>query len=189
MSQKHLFDRIYNIILTKGSGPTIEALNAMYECYIRHGHGNTLQVDNAAYVRREFVRILEEAQDYRDESSSRGIIATDRDFFERQKIASDLLVPDLTIVENKETIFYDKSVVVTGVFSKYPNRNFLAEKLRNLGADINTAISKKTNIVCLGGNGVGPAKMAKVIELKSEGYDIIVLEEYEVYEILDNSKI
>ena len=78
--------------------------------------------------------------------------------------------------------------MVTGVFFKYPIRNFLADELKKLGADVNTSISKNTNIVCLGGTGVGPAKMETVKKLQASGIDIKVISEEELYEILKNSK-
>lgn len=92
---------------------------------------------------------------------------------------------DETLVEDKSTPFFNKKVVVTGVFLNYPDRNELGIKLKNLGADICTSISSKTNIVVMGANA-GPAKQKKIEELNSKGYDIKVIHEAELKNILDN---
>lgn len=63
--------------------------------------------------------------------------------FEANKISKENLVQDLSSVQNSDTLFYDKKVVITGKFSKYPERNDLASLLKSYGADINQNISKK----------------------------------------------
>lgn len=82
-------------------------------------------------------------------------------------------------IENKETPFFHAKTVITGVFTAYPNRDELGKILQSLGADINTSISKKTNIVVVG-SGAGPAKMKKIEELRNEGFDIRVIFEPEL---------
>lgn len=86
-------------------------------------------------------------------------------------------------VENKDTPFFHARTVITGVFTAYPNRDALGKMLQSLGADINTAISKKTDIVVVG-NGAGPSKMKKIEDLRTEGYDIRVIFEPELISIL-----
>lgn len=86
-------------------------------------------------------------------------------------------------IENKDTIFFHSSVVITGTFIKYPDRNELGKMLRALGADINTSISSKTTIVVMG-NGAGPAKMKKVEDLRAKGNDIRVINEQELIKLL-----
>ena len=56
--------------------------------------------------------------------------------------------------------------------------------LRSYGADINTSISSKTDIVIVG-QGAGPSKMRKIEELREKGIDIRVIEEPELLQILD----
>lgn len=56
--------------------------------------------------------------------------------------------------------------------------------LRSYGADINTSISSKTDIVIVG-QGAGPSKMRKIEELREKGADIRVIEEPELLQILD----
>ncbi|GAB6120973.1 exonuclease domain-containing protein [Dysgonomonas termitidis] len=99
-------------------------------------------------------------------------------------IESAAKVQDLGCVTNKETIFYDKKVVISGVFDRYPLRNDLALLLKGYGSDINGSISSKTNIFVVGKDS-GPKKMEKVFELNDQGYNIQILEEEQLYKLLD----
>ncbi len=85
---------------------------------------------------------------------------------------------DDNAIENKDSIFYNSTVVITGVFEKFDSRDELAEKLQSLGAKITSSISKKTTHVLVGDNA-GPAKIEKIRQLQSEGYPIIMLREFE----------
>lgn len=88
-------------------------------------------------------------------------------------------------IEDKSTPFFHARTVITGIFDAYPNRNDLGIKLQSLGADINTSISKKTNVVVIG-SGAGPSKMKKIEELQSAGYDIRIIYEPELIDILEH---
>jgi len=99
-------------------------------------------------------------------------------------ISSDTKVQDLTIVINENTIFYNQKVVISGVFTNYPKRNDLGLLLKNFGADINGAISSKTNLFIVG-NDCGPKKMEKAFELIGSGHNIRIIEEKELYKILE----
>lgn len=88
-----------------------------------------------------------------------------------EPIRKDLLMPDLENAD-KESPFYNKKVVITGIFSI--ERNDLAELLKNMGAYINTSISRKTDFVFVG-DEPGPSKMNKLEELINEGYDIKII--------------
>ena len=68
-----------------------------------------------------------------------------------RKYEHDTLMPlSEEEIENKDTIFFQKKVVITGVFCAYPDRDELGSILKSFGADINTTISGKTNIVIVG---------------------------------------
>ncbi|MBP1637265.1 MAG: hypothetical protein H6Q18_54 [Bacteroidetes bacterium] len=186
MSQKEIFERIYNIVLLRGIDRTLEAIDAMYESYCKLDKGDSEQLtEDIVAIKNELKEIFFDSQYYKDSMHNRGLTEVDRNFFMKNKISKELLVKDLSIVEKEDTIFYDKRVVLTGVFSRYPVRNFLADKLKKLGADLNTSVSKKTEIVCLGGVGVGPSKMAKIVELQNSGVEIMLIEELDLYKILD----
>lgn len=88
----------------------------------------------------------------------------------------------------KDTIFYKKKVVFTGILEKFPDRDEIASILRQYGADVNGSISKKTDIV-IKGAGAGPSKMKKIQELQEQGCSIRVIEEPEFIEILQREGI
>ncbi|QIK56079.1 hypothetical protein G7051_17615 [Dysgonomonas sp. HDW5B] len=100
-------------------------------------------------------------------------------------IASETKIQDLSIVNNTNTLFYDKKIVISGVFERFPVRNDLGILLKNYGADINGSISRKTNIFIVG-NDCGPSKLQKALELKDNNINILILEEKELYSILDS---
>lgn len=83
-------------------------------------------------------------------------------------ISSDLLVKDLENAD-PDSPFYDKKLVITGVFSI--DREELAIIARKMGADINRSISSKTEIVLVGYDA-GPKKLEKIVELQNKGFDI-----------------
>ncbi len=90
-------------------------------------------------------------------------------------------------VQNQDTPFFHAKVVITGTFSAYPNRNELGQLLQALGADIDTAISKRTNVVVMG-QGAGPAKVKKIEDLRANGHDIRIIYEEELKQILNYGK-
>lgn len=87
-------------------------------------------------------------------------------------------------VECKETPFFHKKVVLTGTLFSYPKREEIACILRKYGADINTSISKVTDIV-VAGSGAGPSKMKKIDDFNSQGCNIRVILENELLEIME----
>ncbi len=101
----------------------------------------------------------------------------------RQNITGDVLKPDLINVENINNPFYNKKVVISGTYETWPDRTDLAKILKNLGADIDTSVSKRTNILCAG-TGVGPSKIRKMQQNIEEGFDSIILSEKEIIELL-----
>lgn len=105
---------------------------------------------------------------------------------EKRKISKKTLsIPTDEEIKNKDTIFYRSNCVITGTFSRYEMRETLAGILRELGADINTAISGKTTLVCMG-EGAGWKKIEKIEERIADGQQIKVVNEEELYKILDS---
>lgn len=88
-------------------------------------------------------------------------------------------------IVNKDSIFYNATVVITGVFEKFPDRDALAAKLQSLGAKVSSSISKKTTHV-LAGEGCGPKKIEKIRELQDSGIDIVVLREHQFSNIISS---
>ena len=98
------------------------------------------------------------------------------ELFGRKDIDSHLLRPNLD-VSNKDNPFYNKRVVFTGDLDGM-ERAVAAQLIQALGADINTTISKRTNIVIVG-RAPGPSKMNKIDALMAEGYGIRLMGEEE----------
>ena len=108
---------------------------------------------------------------------------------QKRKMSSETKKPlNPEDVENKETPFFNQKIVLTGILTYYPEREEIAEILRRYGADINTSISRKTNIVIVGA-GAGPSKMKKIQELQEDGCEIKVLNEQELLDIMDKFNI
>ncbi len=103
--------------------------------------------------------------------------------FDNLAISHDTLVQDLESCTRTDTIFYDKKVVITGIFQNYPKREDLAALLKSYGADINTSISKKTDIVVVGA-AAGPSKLNKIADLNSSGCNIRIVNEDELYTLI-----
>jgi len=94
--------------------------------------------------------------------------------FEHKKIDSELLKP---IEDAPDNFLNGKKIVFTGNLQKL-SRQEAARDARLLGADINTSISRKTDIVVLGKNP-GPSKVEKINMLIEKGEKIQVLNEDE----------
>jgi DNA polymerase-3 subunit epsilon len=99
------------------------------------------------------------------------------------KISGDVLKPDLENIENCDNPFYMKKVVVSGTYNEWPDRKDLAILLKGYGADIDTSVTGKTNILCAG-SGVGPKKLEKMRMNLAAGKDAVILSETEIIEIL-----
>lgn len=91
-------------------------------------------------------------------------------------------------IKNKNTIFYNSSVVITGVFESYPHRDDLAALLQSLGAKINSTISSKTNYVLLGHNA-GPKKLELIEQLREKGCPLMVVKENEFLKVLEDCEL
>jgi len=83
-------------------------------------------------------------------------------------LRGDILKKDLSDADPNNP-FYDRKVVITGTFSI--DRRELAKILKQMGADLNTSISKYTNFVVIG-DEPGPAKIEKIDKLIHDGYGI-----------------
>ena len=96
------------------------------------------------------------------------------------------MVPNLELA-NPNHIFYNKKIVFTGTLKNYSDRNKAGEIVQKYGGDINTSISKKTDIVIMG-EGAGPKKIETINMLKEQGIDIRIIFEEEFISIIENSK-
>lgn len=102
----------------------------------------------------------------------------------KEKLSKDAFAPtDLDAVLNPDNQFYQKNVVISGKFFSI-EREELASRLKDCGAEIKAGVSKKVDYI-ITGDEPGWKKMERVDELIEEGYDILILDEDDVLEILD----
>jgi len=83
-------------------------------------------------------------------------------------LCGDVLQKDLSCADPNNP-FYDRKVVITGVFNI--ERQELAKILKTMGADIDTGVSSRTNYLLIG-EEPGPSKLKKFDLLLSEGKDV-----------------
>ena len=92
------------------------------------------------------------------------------------KLTGDVLRPNLQNVDPSSP-FYGKKVVFTGVLT-HISREDAVEKVKMLGADIDTGITPGTDLVIVG-KGAGPVKLKKIDTYNGAGADIRVVDERE----------
>jgi DNA polymerase-3 subunit epsilon len=101
-----------------------------------------------------------------------------------QKITGDLLkCKDPSLVDDNSP-FKGKKVVISGTYDRWPDRKELALLIKDLGADIDTGVSKRTNFLIAGAN-VGPSKLAKMKANIAAGCNAKILNEKQVIELLN----
>ena len=101
-----------------------------------------------------------------------------------QKITGDVLKPDFNKVTDKENPFYGKKVVISGTYTQWPDRKILAELMKNLGADIDTTVTDKTDFL-IAGEGAGPSKIQKMKRNIEKGKNAAILTEAMLLKILN----
>lgn len=89
---------------------------------------------------------------------------------------SRFLKPDLENAEH-DNYFYNKKVLFTGILERF-TRDEAAEIVYKLGANVDTGVTKRTNIVIVG-KDAGPSKLKKIEEYNKNGAEIRVLYESE----------
>ena len=102
---------------------------------------------------------------------------------QHKQLSGDVLRKDLTNADPNNP-FYNKKVVITGVFDI--ERNELAQLLKSHGADLDTSITKRTNYVFVG-QDAGPSKLTKLQSLIAQGYPICQLGQNEVTQIINGN--
>lgn len=110
------------------------------------------------------------------EKEKRNLSADDFVRFKTNKIDSEYLTPQLDL-EDKTHYFYGKKAVITGTFDSFPFRNELAYLLWSVGADIDTIVGKKTDVVILG-EDAGWKKMELIEKHQPQVIDEQILLEY-----------
>lgn len=108
-----------------------------------------------------------------------------KNYHEKTKLSTEAKHQSLETVENINTPFYDKKIVISGLFERFLYRETLAFLLKSYGADVNTSLSTKTDYL-ITGKKFGISKMQKVNELQAKGEKIKIMDETQLYNILDS---
>ncbi len=96
-------------------------------------------------------------------------------------LSGDILVKDLSNADSANP-FYNRRVVITGLFDI--ERDELALRLKNMGADIDKSVGARTNFLIVG-REAGPSKMQKAHEMLAAGKPFRIIHENELQEILN----
>lgn len=122
------------------------------------------------FIKKESIISISEKTSGTGVSYERALELNDR------KIESKYIYPKADI-EEPDNYFNGKKIVITGIFSEYPDRNELAEIFWNLGADIDRTIGKYTECLIVG-DDAGPVKLQTA---KAQKIQIIYEDELEDY--------
>jgi DNA polymerase III subunit epsilon len=98
-----------------------------------------------------------------------------------ERLSGQVLKPDLEHSDSNSP-FYGKKVVFTGVLNCI-SREEAANKVKELGADIDTGISKKTDYVIVGAGAV-PSKLKKIQDYNNNGSNIKIIKESEFLNLI-----
>ncbi len=95
-----------------------------------------------------------------------------------------------TVEINEDGFFYNRHVVFTGKLEKMLRKDAM-QIVVNLGGILDNGVTKSTNYLILGNNdynailrGEKSSKHKKAEQLKKEGYDIEIIDEFTFYDIL-----
>lgn len=128
------------------------------QCGIHLDHHDALS--DAVACAKIFLKYNQEIHnDYKPSSVKNGY----KLFEDHGRLEGDILKPDFNSVLNKENPFFNKKVVITGVYMQWPDRKDLAKIIKDLGADIDSGVTSKTQILIAGENS-GPVKIKKMQE-------------------------
>lgn len=103
--------------------------------------------------------------------------------FANNPIDRKYLYPKKCIDERTIEYFFRKKIVITGVFEQFPVRNDLAKLLWELGADIDSKVTERTNILALG-HEYGYKKFEEAQKNIDNGCDTCILNEEELLKFI-----
>lgn len=117
-----------------------------------------------------------------NKKSHSGNLFSDEDFSSHIHLSGDILKKDLSLAIDNDNPFYDRKVVITGIFTQ--DRKQLASKIKSMGADINTSISKFTHYVLIG-EEPGRSKIEQLDKLMNNGFNVKRLYQQDLDKILN----
>ena len=190
MTQKDLFNHLDKVVSEKGIDNLTRAVNLMYDSSVNRSDINNEDKALIEYLNKNITSLFQNTYEYQVNRESRNefrkMFTFDKESYEAREISKDAKTQDLSIVENKDTPFYNKKVVITGEFERYPERNDLAEILKKLGTKNRSSVSKSMDILCVGSKDPGYTKIEKAKIFNKSGANILIMSEDELYKILDS---
>lgn len=99
-----------------------------------------------------------------------------------ERISGDVLKQNLEGADPNNP-FYNRKVVISGIFDNF-DRNELAARLKTMGADVDSSVSKKTNFL-ITGIDAGPKKLEQMKQLIANGKPARILNEEDIKKIFD----
>lgn len=160
-----------------------EPLNILCQKYgIKLNHHDA-KSDSEACAKLYLCHINNTPQQQIVETPKQAILFDDSLFQNHAPLKGDLLKKDLSSA-NPKNPFYNRKVVITGVFNQ--DRTELGTILKNMGADNDTSISKKTNFVLIG-KEPGTSKIEKLNKLLHDGWNIKRLYQEDIDNILNGN--
>ena len=91
-------------------------------------------------------------------------------------------------VLNKDTLFFNSTVVISGTFERYSDRNALASIIQALGGRIVSSVSSRTQFV-VAGDSPGPKKLEQVRQLQEKGHPIRIINKDELDAVIRKSHV
>ena len=158
-----------------------EPLNILCRKYgIKLNHHDA-KSDSEACAQLYLCHINNTPQQQNIEVPKQGDLFNDSTFQDHTPLNGDLLIKDLSKADPNNP-FYDRKVVITGLFKQ--DRKELGIILKSIGADNDTSISKKTNFVLIG-KEAGTSKIQKLDKLLHDGWNIKRLYQEDIDKILN----
>lgn len=149
------------------NGLGLDSACSLYDIELSNHHDGLCDAKSCAQLYLNWVNEIKPTNNSPVKKSSK-MLFDDESMKGHSPLKGDVLTKDLSKA-NPNNPFYDKRIVITGVFTQ--ERIELANLLKSMGADINTSISKKTEYVLIG-TDPGPSKLSKIDKLIDDGCDI-----------------
>lgn len=107
---------------------------------------------------------------------STGVGWEEAQYLQERKIESKYFHPKLDVIDTSN-FFFNKKVVITGLFDQFPDRNDLAKLFWEAGADIDIGVGKNTQYLIVGSD-YGPKKTSNALKFGAEMIDQSKLGDY-----------
>jgi DNA polymerase-3 subunit epsilon len=163
----------------KRSGRNLNDLCEAYNIELKNHHDAEADAIACANI---FLKMIDNIKpDFSEVTTKSKVNYYQNNYEGHERLQGSILKPDYEQCDRLSP-FFKKKVVFTGVLNSI-SRQEAAYQVKKLGADIDTNISKRTNIV-ITGQSPGPSKMKKIIKFNNEGSDIKIIKEDDFLNLL-----